>query len=116
MKSAPYPLKKALLASKFHPGSLEIVASLELRKGIPHVNRALSAPHHVIVQYVQGLAGVAESLEGGRKESSGSESPKTMATCQAGESGWQGLALSKPISLNKVTLSHLGHDEVGKRC
>ena len=62
MKATPNFLKKALLAPKLHTGSLLIMARLELREGIPNFNWALSAPHHVIVQHIEGFAGIAESL------------------------------------------------------
>lgn len=114
VQTFPDASKESLLATKLHLGALLVVSSTKLFERLAGFRRALAATHHVVVQHVEGLGGIRERLDAGRKESSRSVSSEAMAARQTRKARRQTLALAETIRLGKDARLHLAEQVMRK--
>ena len=112
----PFPdaRKEGLLTAKLHLGPLFVVRAAQLFQTLLDLGRALAAAHHVVVENVQGLGRVRQSLDARRKETTRTVPTKAVATGQTGKARRQSLALAETVGFCEHTRLHLTEQMVRK--
>mmetsp|Transcript_13885 Transcript_13885/g.26499 ORF Transcript_13885/g.26499 Transcript_13885/m.26499 type:complete len:243 (+) Transcript_13885:613-1341(+) len=116
MQTTPNFGKKRLLTSELHLGPLFVVSLPHRFQLLPHLLGTFATSNHVVVQDVEGLGGIRQSLDGGWEKTAGTVAAKAVTTGETGESGGEALAFPEAVGFGEDAGLHLGQEKEGEGC